>query len=86
MHGSDRTAGERLNPGEMWKGNDTYRYVREHPGCTVSEITDSIGETDSYRWVLLRKKVTQQLLTLKKSGKVATELGDDHRSHWWVVE
>lgn len=71
---------------ELWKGNDTFRYIREHPGCTVSEITDSIGETDDYRRLLLRKKIAQHLLTLKKNGKVCAEPGDDHRSHWRVSE
>lgn len=71
---------------DLWKGNDTYRYIRANPGCTVYDIADTLHVEDPYERNLFVEKLKQHTYRLFDNGKIERGIGNDGLSHFRVYE
>ncbi len=75
-----------MNEKDTWKGNDTYRYIRDNPGCTVYDIVDMLEIKDTYERMLWIKKLKQQTYTLYRNSKIDRYIEEDGLSHFVITD
>lgn len=75
-----------MKESDLWKGNDTYRYIRDNPVCTVYDIADTLGVRDRHERKLFIRKLKQQTYTLFANGMIERGIGNDGLSHFRVYE
>lgn len=75
-----------MKESDLWKGNDTYRYIRDNPACTVYDIADTLGVRDRHERKLFIRKLKQQTYTLFANGMIERGIGNDGLSHFRVCE
>ena len=75
-----------MKESDLWKGNDTYRYIRVNPGCTVYDIADMLNVEDPRERELFIGKLKQQTYTLFANGMIERGIGNDGLSHFRIYE